>query len=159
MGVRGVGTKLRPVVSISVSAGGSWWEKRFIMALFLNLVWSSWKIQRLVSLKFLTVRVSRKSFLIEGLEYGHLGCAVIANVFGAIFMIFVDVCLPKKEEIFDREAGAMCLPVGSNQSEGVGTVEKVYVSGLLRMGGDSLPVPVWRSVGDAFTDKGSCMCG
>ena len=38
--------------------------------------------------------------------------------------------------------------------EGVGTVELVYLSRLLRMGGDSWLVPVWRSVGDGFTDKG-----
>ena len=38
--------------------------------------------------------------------------------------------------------------------EGVGTTELVYVSGLLRMDGDSLLLPVWRSVGDRFTGKG-----
>ena len=38
--------------------------------------------------------------------------------------------------------------------EGVGTVELMYVGGLLRMGGGSLLVLVWRSVGDGFTDKG-----
>ena len=32
-------------------------------------------------------------------------------------------------------------------------VELVYVSGLLMMGGDSLLVPVWRSVGVGFTGK------
>ena len=39
-------------------------------------------------------------------------------------------------------------------TEVVGTVELVYVGRLLRMGGDSLLVPVWRSVGDGFTGKG-----
>ena len=38
--------------------------------------------------------------------------------------------------------------------EGLGTVELVYVGRLLRMNGDSLLVPVWRSVGDGFTKKG-----
>ena len=38
--------------------------------------------------------------------------------------------------------------------EGVGTVELMYVGGLLRMGGGSLLVLVWRSVGDGFTGKG-----
>ena len=39
--------------------------------------------------------------------------------------------------------------------EGVGIVELVYVGGLLRMGvGDSLLLPVWRSVGGGFTGKG-----
>ena len=37
-------------------------------------------------------------------------------------------------------------------AEGVRATELVYVSGLLRMGGDSLPV--WRSVGNRFTGKG-----
>ena len=30
----------------------------------------------------------------------------------------------------------------------------MFVGGLLWMGGDSLLVPVWRSVGDGFTSKG-----
>ena len=38
--------------------------------------------------------------------------------------------------------------------EGVGTMELVYGDGLLRMGGDFLLLPVWRSVGDRFTGKG-----
>ena len=41
MEVGGVGTKLRPKASISVSMGDSWWEKRILIALFLDLVWSS----------------------------------------------------------------------------------------------------------------------
>ena len=31
---------------------------------------------------------------------------------------------------------------------------KLYVGGLLKVGKDSLLVPVWRSVGDGFTGKG-----
>ena len=38
--------------------------------------------------------------------------------------------------------------------ERVETVELVHVSRLLRMGGDSLLVLVWGSVGDGFTGKG-----
>ena len=38
--------------------------------------------------------------------------------------------------------------------ERVGTVELVYVDGLLRMGGDSLLVPVQGFVGDGFTGNG-----
>ena len=38
--------------------------------------------------------------------------------------------------------------------EGVRIVELVYVGGLLRMGGDYLLLPVWRSVGGDFTVKG-----
>ena len=39
---------------------------------------SSWRIQRLVLLKFLVVRIPGNSFLNDGLEYGHLsGTAVV----------------------------------------------------------------------------------
>ena len=41
---RGVGTNLRPKASTSVSVGDSWWEERFLMALFLKFVRSSWRI-------------------------------------------------------------------------------------------------------------------
>ena len=34
------------------------------------------------------------------------------------------------------------------------TVELVFAGGLLRMGDDSLLVPVWRYVRDGFTSKG-----
>ena len=66
----GVGTKLRPKASTSFSIGNSWWEERFLMALFLKLVCSSWRI--LVLLKFFVACVSGKSFLKKGWEYGHL---------------------------------------------------------------------------------------
>ena len=79
MEVGGVGTKLRPKASTSVSVGNSWWEERFFMTLLLKFLWSSWRIWRLVFLKFLVVRVCGKSFLNEGMEYGRLGCAVLAN--------------------------------------------------------------------------------
>ena len=39
-------------------------------------------------------------------------------------------------------------------TEGLVMVELVYVGGLLKMGGDSLLLLVWRSVGDRFTGKG-----
>ena len=52
-----------------------------------------------------------------------------------------------------REAGAGCLPSESNLGEGVRTVETVLFGGLLSMGGDSLLVPVWRSVGDKLSPK------
>ena len=51
----GDGTKLRSKASTSVSMGNSWWEERFLMALFLMLVWGSWRIKRLAFLKFLAV--------------------------------------------------------------------------------------------------------
>ena len=79
MEVRGVGTKLRPKASILVSVEDSWWEERFLMAVFLKFVWSSWRIWHLMFLKFLVVRVCGKIFLNEGMEYGRLGCAVLAN--------------------------------------------------------------------------------
>ena len=37
--------------------------------------------------------------------------------------------------------------------EGVRMVELAYVSRLLRVGGDSLLAPVWRSVTEGFTGK------
>ena len=74
-----VGTKLRPKPSTSVSMGDSWWEEKFVMVLFLKIVWSSWRIRRLVFLKFLVVCVSGKRFLNEGMEYGCLGCAALVN--------------------------------------------------------------------------------
>ena len=40
------------------------------------------------------------------------------------------------------------------ETEGVGTMELVYVGRLLRMGGDSFLLPLWRSVGGGFTSKG-----
>ena len=49
------------------------------MALFPKFVWNSWRIWHLVFLKFLVVRVCGKIFLNEGMEYGRLGCAVLAN--------------------------------------------------------------------------------
>ena len=75
----GVGTKLRPKASTSVSIGDSWWEERFLMALFLKLARSCWGIRCLVLLKFLVVCISGKSFLNEGLEYGRLSHNVIAK--------------------------------------------------------------------------------
>ena len=86
---RGVETKFRPKVSTLVSVGVSWWEDRFHMTLLLKLLWSSWRIWRLVFLKFLVVRVCGKSFLNEGMEYGRLGCAVLANFSESILRFFL----------------------------------------------------------------------
>ena len=72
---------------------------------------------------------------------------------GAIFTVFVVVYLEKKEGIFGGEAGAWCLPSGSNQGEGMGTVELVLISGLMRMGGNTLLLPVSGSIGDRLTGK------
>ena len=36
---------------------------------------------------------------------------------------------------------------------GVGTVELVYLGGLLKVGGDSFLLPMWRSAGGEFSDK------
>ena len=51
----------------------------------------------------------------------------------------------------------MVTSAGSSRTgkiEGVGAVELVCVRRLLRMGGESLLLPVWRSVGGGFTGKG-----
>ena len=51
----------------------------------------------------------------------------------------------------------MVTPAGccrTGEVEGVGIVKLVCVGGLLRMGGESLPLPVWRSVGVGITGKG-----
>ena len=42
----------------------------------------------------------------------------------------------------------------TGEVEGMGTVELVCVGRLLRMGGKSLLLPVWRSVGGEFIGKG-----
>ena len=42
----------------------------------------------------------------------------------------------------------------TGEIEGVGAVELVCVGRLSRMGGESLLLPVWRSVGGGFTGKG-----
>ena len=42
----------------------------------------------------------------------------------------------------------------TREIEGVGTVKLVCFGGLLRMGGESLLLLVWRSVGGGFTGKG-----
>ena len=42
----------------------------------------------------------------------------------------------------------------TGEIEVVGTVVLVCVGGLLRMGGESLLLLVWRSVGGGFTGKG-----
>ena len=56
----------------------------------------------------------------------------------AIFTIFVDVCLEKKEGILGGEAGVDCLDSGSHLGGSVRTVKLVYVGELLRIGGDSI---------------------
>ena len=42
----------------------------------------------------------------------------------------------------------------SEKFEGVATVELVCVDRLLRKGGESIVIPMWRSVGGGFTGKG-----
>ena len=42
----------------------------------------------------------------------------------------------------------------TRETEGVGAVELVCVGRLLRMGGESLLLPVWRSAGAGFFGKG-----
>ena len=99
-----LGQKLRPKTSTAVSIRDRWWEKRFLMALYLKSVWSSWRIQHLVFLKFLVVSVCGMSFLNEGMEYGRLGCAVLAK-FPEPSLQFFYVCLETEEVILAGEAG------------------------------------------------------
>ena len=47
----------------------------------------------------------------------------------------------------------------TREIESVGTVELVCVGGLLRMVGESLLLPVWRSVGGGLTGQGSWIFG
>ena len=47
----------------------------------------------------------------------------------------------------------------TGEIEGVGTVALVCVSRLLRTSGESLLLPVWRSVGGSSLAKGSGMLG
>ena len=82
------------------------------MTLFLKLVWSSWRIQCLVFLKFLVVRVSGKSFLNEGLEYCHFVCAFIAK-FSEPSLRFLLMYMPrKKDRVFRGDAGEECFVKG-----------------------------------------------
>ena len=48
----GVVTKLRPKMSTAVSIGNSWWEERFLIDLFLKLVCSSGRTQRVLGTIF-----------------------------------------------------------------------------------------------------------
>ena len=98
---RGVGTKLRPKPSTSVSIGDSWWEDMFLMALILKFVWSSWRIRCLVFLKFFVVCVWQEFFK---WEYGvwPLGLWCPCQLLRAIFTVFVDECLEEGGETWRR---------------------------------------------------------
>ena len=50
------------------------------MALFLKLVCCSFRIQHFVLLKFWVVRISRKSFLNDGLEYDCLSVPTVVEL-------------------------------------------------------------------------------
>ena len=50
------------------------------MAFLSKFSCSSWRMRRLVLLKFLVVRISGNSFLNDGLEYGHLSGAVVISL-------------------------------------------------------------------------------
>ena len=95
----------------------------------------------------------REELLNEGLWYGRLGCTDIAKL-SVLSTVFVDVCVEKRDGISGGEAVAWCLPNGSNSGKGVRTVELVFLGGLLKAGGDSLLLLMWRSVADGFTGKG-----
>ena len=50
------------------------------MAFFSKFNCSSWRMRRLVLLKFLVVQISRNSFLNDGLEYGRLSGATVVSL-------------------------------------------------------------------------------
>ena len=75
------------------------------------------------------------SFLNEGIDYGRLDCAVLANFSEPSSSSHL---LEKKEEILGKKAGVSCLPSASHRGEGVRMVKLVCVGELLRMGDDSI---------------------
>ena len=60
------------------------------------------------------------------------------QLLGAIFTVFVDVCLEKREGILGGEASVHCLSSGSHWGEGVEKVKLVCVGESLRMGGSCI---------------------
>ena len=96
----------------------------------------------------------REEFLECGFGVWLLGLSCHFQVVSAISTVFVDVCLEKRDGIIGGEAVAWSLPNGSNSGECVRTVELVFLGGLLKIGGDSLLLLMWRSVRDGFTGKG-----
>ena len=114
-GDQGCWEKLRPKPSTSVSVGDSWWEDRFLMALFLKFVWSSWRIRRLVFPKFFVVRISGKSPVNEGMEYGRLGCGVLPN-FLEPSLWFLLMCAWKKEGRLGGETKIKCVIIKRHSS-------------------------------------------
>ena len=105
-----VGTKFRPKVSTLVSVENSWWEERFLMALFLKFIWSSWRIRRLVFLKFLAVCVCGRSFLNEAMEYCCLGCAVLVNFLERFLRFLLMYALKRRREyLVEKQIFTFCL--------------------------------------------------
>ena len=49
---------------------------------------------------------------------------------------------------------ALAVSCRMREIGGVGTVQLVYIGGLLRMGSESSLMPVWRFVRDGFNGKG-----
>ena len=63
----------------------------------------------------------------------------------------------RNDREWDHEGYVMVTSAGScrtGEVDVVGTVELMCVGGLLRMGGESLPLLVWTSVGGGSTGKG-----
>ena len=56
----------------------------------------------------------------------------------------------KRDYVMVTSAGSC----STGEVASVGTVELVCAGGLLRMGGESISLPVWRSVGGGLTGKG-----
>ena len=66
---------------------------------FLKLVCSSWRIWRLVLLKIVVVRVSRKNFLSKSLGYGCLSGATIDEFLGLSLWLLLLYAWKKREEV------------------------------------------------------------
>ena len=66
---------------------------------FLKLVCSSWRIWRLVLLKIVVVRVSRKNFLSKSLGYGSLSGPTIDEFLGLSLWLLLLYAWKKREEV------------------------------------------------------------
>ena len=106
------------------------------MALFLKLVCSSWRIQRLVLLRFFLVSVSRKSFLKKIFEYGRLGRAAIAKFLELSLRVVLMYTWKKGGEILGFSTSCVSAQ-WKERGESVETVERVLVGGLLWLGNHS----------------------
>ena len=131
---------------------GQSWEEKFLMALFLKVICSSWRIWCWVLLKFLGETFFVEAFLEWGFGVWSLELFCPWEVLRAIFTGCNDVTL-EREGKFRVDAGATCLPSGSNWGEGMGMVDLVLVGGVFWLRCNSLVVSVWKYVRDGLIGK------